>query len=865
MKQITRILLLVFILCLTFCCGAASSLPAGLKALKHVKADKWNIVGNNYVVSGNVLIKYEDMVLRCDKAILNTALQDIEASGKCSFVKWKKTQLNIAVDALAKLEKRSDVRISVTGITGDVFGKRQLSVQAEYISELIQCRRIVGNLKSGYFRFDGLNLKTTSIVCRADSGERFPNGVLELRNGEVSSCAYLASDNAHYSIGASKIRLTPNKSEFYGAGHIERDFDEHIVTMWHGIAKIYGFPVFYFPYVWKPRDENPGFFSFKWGKNSDWGYFFSGYKKFTFSEYPLSQVRIRADWYTLRGVGYGASGRFVTENSRTDFFAYGLYDIRPYESDDYDDYRLKVPHARFNLRLSNLTHITPRLDFRGVAEYSSDRYFVRDFFNDRFTGDPEPATFAALEQQFDHFTAAAYFRMRLMDSFTTVEKLPELLLLGQRQQILDTPFYYQGEMSAGYYRMKWIDFDKKLSGYQGSKLKDYDAFRFDTTHFLYLPLRTPYFVLTPRAGFRMTAYSQTSDRKVRESDLLKMFSASSPTNMRGVDFTNYDDDGGSKLRWIGELGVELSTKIHNTWGNLRNMVLRLDGLRHIMRPYANYTFISSPTLSKDHIYYFDEVDRIDKQSFFRFGLENRLQTRSGSSLRDWLRLENFIDIHTSEKDGLSAVGDFCTLLSVEPIKGLTLSTELMVDAGGNNDDLPDHYRHERNVGRPGIDLKWINRWNVSIKYAPVEDIVFSFSYDYIRPYNGRNPYSMGSTLTLIESSRWFSKSWYKHSETFSFGVQMPITPDRRTFAAFNMGYDFLEGHVSSYRLILRRLFHCLELSAELAFEHNTDRDDPNWDTSFSVGVKFTGLESPVLQTANPVLTSAAAGSKGFSL
>lgn len=94
---------------------------------------------------------------------------------------------------------------------------------------------------------------------------------------------------------------------------------------------------------------------------------------------------------------------------------------------------------------------------------------------------------------------------------------------------------------------------------------------------------------------------------------------------------------------------------------------------------------------------------------------------------------------------------------------------------------------------------------------------------------------------------------------------MPITPDRRTFAAFNMGYDFLEGHVSSYRLILRRLFHCLELSAELAFEHNTDRDDPNWDTSFSVGVKFTGLESPVLQTANPVLTSAAAGSKGFSL
>ena len=864
MKKSAGVFLLIVSLFLSCFCAAAPLRSSAFEALKHVKADKWNIVGNNYVVSGNVTIKYQDMVLRCDKAVVNTGLQDIEASGKCTLVKWKKQTLKVDVATLAKLESRSDVHVTVTGITGDVFGKRQLSVQAEYISELVQCRKIVGNIKSGYFRFDGLNLKTPSIVCRADSGERFPNGVIELHNSEVSSCAYLTSDNAHYSIGASKIRLTPNKSEFYGAGHIEHDFDEHIVTMWHGIAKIYGFPVFYFPYVWKPRDEDPGFFSFYWGKNSNWGYFFSGYKKFTFTDYPYSQVRVRADWYTLRGVGYGASGKFITENSRTDFFAYGLYDIRPYESDDYDDYRIKVPHARFNLRVSNLTHITPRLDFRGAAEYSSDRYFVRDFFNSRYSSDPEPATFAALEQQFDHFTAAAYFRMRLMDSYSTVEKMPELLLLGQRQQILDTPFYYQGDMSAGYYRMKWIDFDEKIRRNPGSKLKDYDAFRFDTTHFIYLPLRTPYFVLTPRAGFKMTAYSHTSEQKVRERDLINMFSAATPTNMKGFNFANYDDDGGSKLRWIGELGAELSTKIHNAWGDVRSTILRLDGLRHVMRPYVNYTFISSPTLNRNRIYYFDEIDRIDKQSFFRFGLENRLQTRNGSSLREWLRLENFIDVYTSKKDGLSAVGDFCTQLTLEPVKGLTFSTELMIDAGGNNDDLPDYYRNGRNVGRPGIDLKWINRWSLSIRYAPVEDIVFSFAYDYIRPYSGRDLYSMGSTLTLIESSRLFSKSWYEHSETFTFGVQMPVTPDRRTFASFSMGYDFLDGHVSSYRLMLRRLFHCVELSAELAFEHNTDPDEPDWETDFTVGVKFTGLESPILQNKNPILTNAAAGSNGYS-
>lgn len=833
-----------------------------MKALKHVKADKWSIVGNNYVAEGNVTIKYEDMVLSCDKAIVNPGLQDIEASGECRLVKWKESVLQIKVSDLAKLEGKNGVQVSVEGISGDVFGERKLTVKAKYIGESIRCRRFVGNIKSGYFRFDKLQLNTSGVVCRADSGERLPNGVIELINGEVSSCSYLKSDNAHYSIGASKIRLIPNKSGFYGAGHIERDFDEYIITMWHAVAKVYGFPVFYFPYIWEPRDEDPGFFGMHWGKNSDWGYFFSAYKTFVFSQYPRSQVKLMADWYTQRGVGYGASGSFVTENSRTDFFAYGLYDIRPDDSEEYSRYRIKVPHQRFNLRLSNLTHITPRLDFRGAVEYSSDPYFVRDFFNSRFTPNPEPATFAALEQQFDNFTAALYFRARLMDAYTTVEKMPELLLLGQRQQILDTPFYYQGDMTAGYYQMRWIDFDEELKGNPGSKLKDYDAFRFDTTHFLYLPLRTPYFILTPRAGFKMTAYSHTSDREVKEQDLLNMFSAASPTNMRAYNFTNYDDDGGSKLRWAGELGAELSTKIHNTWANLRNVTLQLDGLRHIMRPYANYTFIGTPSLKKEHIYYFDEIDRLDKQSFFRFGLENRLQTRQGNKIRDWLRLENFIDVHTSKKDGLSAVGDFCTILSLKPVKGLTLSTEINIDAGGNNDHLPDHYRRGRNVGRPGIDLKWLNRWNISVRYSPVEDVVFTFSYDYIRPYNGRNPYSMGSTLTFIESSRWFSSSWYKHEETMSFGVQLPLTPDRRTFGGFSVGYDFLQGHVSSYRFLLRRIFHCVELSGALLFEHDSV---DGWDTSFSVGVRFTGLDSPVLQKTNSVLSSAAIGNGGFSL
>ena len=60
-----------------------------------------------------------------------------------------------------------------------------------------------------------------------------------------------------------------------------------------------------------------------------------------------------------------------------------------------------------------------------------------------------------------------------------------------------------------------------------------------------------------------------------------------------------------------------------------------------MRPFINYTYIPKPTEDRDHLYYFDDIDRIDEQNFMRFGVENRLQTRSGNGVRNILAMENY--------------------------------------------------------------------------------------------------------------------------------------------------------------------------------------------------------------------------------
>jgi len=810
---------------------------------KRIKADHWSVVGKNIIVRGNVYLPMADFEVFADQAIVDIENQDLEVVGNVRLIRWMSSAGSVEPGHLTRLLTSSDAKVSIKGIDGNVFGHKKISVDAYSVADSLTADRMAGNMKSGYFRFDHAQLKFKNFVCRADSGERRPDGVITLKGAEVSGCSYLESDNSHYSISAGSMTLTPHNNHFYGVEHIEKDIGDYSIWMTNGFARIYGIPILWLPAFYKPKDESPGLFGTTWGSSGSWGYYGSAYRRFYLSEYPNSFLKIMADWYELRGFGYGLSGDIKSESSRTEFLAYSIYDIRPYETDDYDDYRLRVPHGRFDFRISNVTHITPSLDFRGNFEFVSDYYFLKDFFGSRYASDPQPSTNVSLEQQFDNFAASIYYRPRVNDFYTTVEKMPEVRLDLHRQQIFNTPFYYQGDLSAGYYRMKWVEFDREPKN-PLAKLDDYESFRLDTTHFLYLPINLGWLNVVPRAGFRMTAYSKSSKTKVTDRDLSDIFDAADVESLGWEALHNYDDKGGSRVRFLGELGVEASTKIHNTWSDIRSDFFGIDGLRHIMRPYINYTFITRPNENREHLYYFDDIDRIEEENFFRIGIENRLQTRSSdNSISNYLTMENYLDIHVDRQNGMDNVGNFCTVLSFKPIRGLTITTDFSIDAGGNNDDLEPVMRNGREAGNPGLDLKWLNRWNLAVTYSPLKDFDFSVSYTYRRPYLSRSAYSMGSTLTNLESGSFFNNFFDDRDEVLTLGARIPLTPDRRTFLSASCSYDFIDGRWEDISFTVSRLFHCWEVIGALSFDR--DDDDGSWDTSFSVQARLVGLEAPL--------------------
>ena len=543
---------------------AASLGASNFASFKEFNADSWQFVGQNIVAKG-VYIPAGDLEIYADQATINIESRDIEAVGNVQVYRWENSGGVVDMAKLARIQNTPNCSVTLLGITGDVWGDLSVQVSISMLTDNIKAQRLVGNLDSGYFQFEDAQFRFKTYVCRAERGERKPDGIITVKNAEISSCNYLEDDNGHYSIGCTEAQFTPHTTEFYGMETIDTDVGDHTVFLTNGFWKVYGVPVLWLPVFYKPKDESLGLFSIQWGEASDWGYYVMLSKRFDFSEYPYASVKLLGDYYSKRGYGYGAKADFETDNSRTEIFGYGIWDFDPNKTDDYDKYRIRVPKGRYDFRISNVTHITPRLDFRGALEVISDPYFTRDFFSGRYNRNPQPATYMSLEQQFDHFSASLYVRPKVNSFYTTVQRLPGFRLDAHRQQILNTNFYYQGDLSMDYMKMDWIKFDWDTKRYPNEKLKNYSSFRLDTTHFLYFPLRFDWLTLVPRAGLKLTAYSNTSKEKVTVEDLNTLFQAADPQNTRGMLLHNYDDKGKAKLRFAGEIGVEASTKIYNSW------------------------------------------------------------------------------------------------------------------------------------------------------------------------------------------------------------------------------------------------------------------------------------------------------------
>ena len=179
-------------------------------------------------------------------------------------------------------------------------------------------------------------------------------------------------------------------------------------------------------------------------------------------------------------------------------------------------------------------------------------------------------------QFWQNWSLDALAQPRINPFWETVERLPDVRLTGFRQQIGNSPFYYESESSLGYFRRLYsntgTNINANIFGIGGmGGMADYTAARADTFHQITLPQTFfGWLNVTPRVGGRFTYYN----------DVEPIAASNLNTNIsRGVFNT----------------GAEVSFTMSRVWAGVENHFWDVDGLRHIFQPSVNYVYIPRPS------------------------------------------------------------------------------------------------------------------------------------------------------------------------------------------------------------------------------------------------------------------------------
>jgi LPS-assembly protein len=408
-------------------------------------------------------------------------------------------------------------------------------------------------------------------------------------------------------------------------------------------------PVFWFPYIYQSLNDQ---FSYNLapGYNSTWGAYL-----FTSLTFPIAtnvSGTVHIDLRSSRGPALGLETNY---NFRQDketsgrLLVYGLIDQSPNINETALG-RAPIGPDRYRIAYQSRTYITSDLSATVNFNKLSDQYFLQDFYPNLFATDPQPDTYIDLVQRGEAYTLGLLTRPQVNDFLETAERLPELSWQVARTPLFNGPIFYEATTSAAYLQRLFAAKTGNLSIdlQSGALNPDYDLFRFDSFHQLVFP--HTYFgwlSLVPSLGVRGTYYSTTGS--FTESDI------SNPIP-EGILVEH-----GGRARFAFNSNIEASFKLSKAFENVQQRWLGLDGLRHIVQPYADFSWVSSPTVKPSDILPVDQyipstklqpidfpeyraIDSLDQWTILRLGMRNRLQTRRDSTTLNWLDIDSYFDV-----------------------------------------------------------------------------------------------------------------------------------------------------------------------------------------------------------------------------
>ena len=509
-------------------------------------------------------------------------------------------------------------------------------------------------------------------------------------------------------------------------------------------------PIFWWPYMYQSLDDSftymisPAYLS-------SWGPSVLGRVSMPITDDIKTMIRL--DYRYRRGValGFEPDIRFGTDKqSWARVRTYFLKDENP-EINQTSIMRPPISEGRYRVSLQSRTKFTE--DIIGIANITklSDAYVLEDFFQGEFRLDPQPDNIIAVTKTNPNYTLTAIGRFQANDFFDTTERLPEVVLDVKRLPIFGGPIFYEGETGLA---------ELHRSYKVGSPLDDYRTLRLDSFHQFTLP--TTWFgwlSVVPRVGLRATYYDQTRD--------LGRTVVPHSTNPFIPDFLNIDFIevngqtvaqpvylAGNKLRTVFNGGVESSFKITRTWEGAQSNALGLDGLKHVIQPFTNFSFVTTSANDPASILQFDRyqpstqlrpidfpqfttIDSIDNWTIWRIGVRNRLLTRRDDTTMSWMDMETYMDVNFDNPFDKTQYSNLFNRLTFTPVPWM---------AFGISSQIP-------------VFEKGFTEVNTNISVQPIPNLQLSFAHRYLNA----NPFFDNSSLFVFGG-------YYRIDDNWGIGV-----------------------------------------------------------------------------------------------
>ncbi len=655
---------------------------------------------------------------------------------------------------------------------------------------------VKGNLESRQFEFGPYRVDGQVWHGEGQGGQHTVNGQAIIQDAWMSTCDRL---HPHYRIQAREITVHPDKT----------------FTAKHVTLRLGNVPIFYFPWLWGDT-EGMSSFIFRPGYSGKRGAYLRIGRIWRFATGADADVYL--DLMTKRGIGVGSDSHYQSPDNEREWqsILYYLHDTDTPETSHGWNRRFKSTDDRFRVH-AYLRDEQPspfpgfdRMTIRLNLDYLSDIDMLEDWFQRDYRRQRQPRTYADATLEGDLGALGLSFRPRVNDFHTVVETLPELRHELPRITLPGDLLEYQTTSRIGYYSMKWRDFDRKRTDIFRDDWDldpellldnaDYHAFRAHTQHFLYAPLPLgDWATLTPRIGFAFTHYSRSSQTPVTQRDLADKLTLDNPDNTRSRKIiVNYDSDGGEVTRFAFETGAEWKTAFHSDWLDVKNPTLQLNGIRHVLEPYLQYTSMHAPSHSRDHLYWFDDRDRLQKQHFLRIGIDQRLLTRQDVGSRSFLRLQSYFDYHLDrDKEYDRYPGDLAGRFDYTP-----------------RDDFGAWGVLDYHVGDGAV-----HRGELGMRFGRTQDLHFNFRYIFRHEHLSRSAYSLGATLVDLTGESGYLKKDFESANSIRGELNIPI--NSITELGITTEYDFERGKLSEHMYELSRELHCWRLAFAIGWENES--------------------------------------------